>query len=257
MRNHNLFTALATGICVLAVATPVCAQARSFNIPAGSLKVALDSYARQSGRPVIYKADHVRGLRSRGFRGTATNTVALDAVLLNTGLSARADVSGAVAIVPAPSPAREGAGNQALPNAEIADAAEIVVTAQKREQRLQDVPVPVSVVNPAELARNNQVRLQDFASTVPGLSVMSLGNGGLTSVTIRGISSGAYTPATVAITVDDVPSYSGLASALTAARPDLDCQSACKRDPLSARKRDPLTRWRKVDRTRAFALRAA
>ncbi len=222
MRNHNLFTALATGICVLAVATPVCAQARSFNIPAGSLKVALDSYARQSGRPVIYKADHVRGLRSRGFRGTATNTVALDAVLLNTGLSARADVSGAVAIVPAPSPPREGAGNQALPNAEIADAAEIVVTAQKREQRLQDVPVPVSVVNPAELARNNQVRLQDFASTVPGLSVMSLGNGGLTSVTIRGISSGAYTPATVAITVDDVPSYSGLASALTAARPDLD-----------------------------------
>src|SRR5690606_30100820 len=37
----------------------------------------------------------------------------------------------------------------------------------------------------------------------------------------------------------------------------LDCQSACKRDPLSARKRDPLSRWRKVDRTRAFALRAA
>ena len=38
---------------------------------------------------------------------------------------------------------------------------------------------------------------------------------------------------------------------------DLMCQSACKRDPLSARKRDPLSRWRKVDRTRAFALRAA
>jgi hypothetical protein len=38
---------------------------------------------------------------------------------------------------------------------------------------------------------------------------------------------------------------------------NLVCQSACKRDPLSARKRDPLSRWRKVDRTRAFALRAA
>ena len=35
------------------------------------------------------------------------------------------------------------------------------------------------------------------------------------------------------------------------------CQSACKRDPLSARNRDPLSRWRNVDRTRAFALRAA
>ena len=39
--------------------------------------------------------------------------------------------------------------------------------------------------------------------------------------------------------------------------PTQKCQSACKRDPLSARKRDPLSRWRKVDRTRAFALRAA
>ncbi|MFZ2981948.1 MAG: hypothetical protein WA085_13030 [Sphingobium sp.] len=45
--------------------------------------------------------------------------------------------------------------------------------------------------------------------------------------------------------------------ALTEAQLLENCQSACKRDPLSARKRDPLSRWRKVDRTRAFALRAA
>ncbi|BBF68255.1 hypothetical protein SBA_ch1_04550 [Sphingomonas bisphenolicum] len=38
---------------------------------------------------------------------------------------------------------------------------------------------------------------------------------------------------------------------------DLACQSACKRDPLSARKRDPISRWRKVDLTRSPALRAA
>lgn len=35
------------------------------------------------------------------------------------------------------------------------------------------------------------------------------------------------------------------------------CQSACKRDPLSARKRDPLSGWRSVDVTGFLALRAA
>jgi hypothetical protein len=35
------------------------------------------------------------------------------------------------------------------------------------------------------------------------------------------------------------------------------CQSACKRDPLSARKRDPLSGWRSFDVTGFFALRAA
>ncbi len=35
------------------------------------------------------------------------------------------------------------------------------------------------------------------------------------------------------------------------------CQSASKRDPLSARKRDPLSGWRNVDVTGFLALRAA
>jgi len=35
------------------------------------------------------------------------------------------------------------------------------------------------------------------------------------------------------------------------------CQSASKRDPLSARKRDPLSGLRTVDVTRFLALRAA
>src|SRR3546814_11374828 len=52
-------------------------------------------------------------------------------------------------------------------------------------------------------------------------------------------------------------SSSTIAGTFTATHSDGGCQSACKRDPLSARKRDPLTRWRRVDRTRALALPAA
>ena len=99
---------------------------------------------------------------------------------------------------------------------------DIVVTAQKREQHLQDVPVPVTALSAQGLAEKNQVKLQDFAATVPGLNMTAVGNAGTTSISIRGINSGAYTPATVAVTLDDVPSYSGLASVFSPVRPDLD-----------------------------------
>lgn len=218
---------LAASVCVVAIVAPAHAQARQFNIRSGSLKQVLEIYTRQTGQQILYKISDVRTARSPGVRGSMSDAAALKVLLAGTGFEARSDPSGAFAIGRVGNAARLGTDDQSSgslsesePNAGPGE--EIVVTAQKREQRLQDVPVPVSVVSPTELARNNQVRLQDFASTVPGLSVMSLGNGGLTSITIRGVSSGAYTPATVAITIDDVPSYSGLASALTAVRPDLD-----------------------------------
>src|SRR6202795_1028832 len=48
---------------------------------------------------------------------------------------------------------------------------EILITAQKREERLQDVPIPVSVVSTTALTENNQVKLTDFYAEVPGLSI--------------------------------------------------------------------------------------
>src|SRR6185312_2196666 len=46
--------------------------------------------------------------------------------------------------------------------------AEIVVTAQKREERLQDVPVPVTAINTESLAQTSQLRLMDYYTQVPG-----------------------------------------------------------------------------------------
>jgi len=85
---------------------------------------------------------------------------------------------------------------------------EVVVTAQKKAERLQDVPVPVTVLNGDDLARDNITRMQDYFASVPGLSLLGggpYGNGG-PSVTIRGLSSsgfpGAQTP-TVGYVIDD------------------------------------------------------
>jgi outer membrane receptor protein involved in Fe transport len=80
---------------------------------------------------------------------------------------------------------------------------EILVTAQKREERLQDVPVPVTFLSGSALADTNQLRLQDFYETVPGL-VVSPNAQSIQQISIRGIAPGIGNP-TVGLTVDDVP----------------------------------------------------
>lgn len=65
---------------------------------------------------------------------------------------------------------------------------EIVVTAQRREQRLQDVPVAVSVVGGETLQRQNITSLNDMAVRLPNvrISTGTIAN----AITIRGVGSG-------------------------------------------------------------------
>lgn len=105
---------------------------------------------------------------------------------------------------------------QALPSADAASGPvseqpsqatpDIVVTAQKREQRLQDVPAAVSVLNTAALTETNQSRLRDYFASVPGFQASpSPGGGGQQTLVIRGISSGTIQNPTVGIMIDEVP----------------------------------------------------
>jgi iron complex outermembrane receptor protein len=82
---------------------------------------------------------------------------------------------------------------------------EIIVTAQKKSERLQDVPVPVTALSGQLLVDNNLVRLQDYYAQVPGLAVTPDDFNGAARLTIRGITSGGYSNPTVGITVDDIP----------------------------------------------------
>ena len=89
----------ACAISILAPAQAVAAQQNAISIPAGDLKTVLDTYARQTGRQLIYRSDQVRGARSPGARGAVSAQQALDAILSGTGFSARSDPSGAIAII--------------------------------------------------------------------------------------------------------------------------------------------------------------
>ncbi|WP_447764458.1 TonB-dependent receptor [Sphingopyxis panaciterrae] len=81
---------------------------------------------------------------------------------------------------------------------------EIVVTAQKREQRLQDVPMSVTALSGSELVDKNQVKIEDYFRSIPGLSLSPLAAGRY-NLSIRGVTTGVSTSPTVGITIDDVP----------------------------------------------------
>lgn len=99
---------------------------------------------------------------------------------------------------------------------------EVVVSAQKRDERLQDVPVPVTAINGLALTENNQLRLQEYFANAPGLSFNTDGTGE-TRLSIRGLGTGRGTVPTVGLTLDDVPLGSSTAkSSNQAYAPDID-----------------------------------
>lgn len=63
----------------------------------------------------------------------------------------------------------------------------IIVTAQKREEPLQDVPIAVTVLNQQLLQDSNVRDIKDMQILVPGLTVTSTQNEAITTARIRGI----------------------------------------------------------------------
>ncbi|WP_201515605.1 MULTISPECIES: TonB-dependent receptor [unclassified Sphingobium] len=74
-----------------------------------------------------------------------------------------------------------------LPGSDVNSLDEIVVTANRREESLQNVPVTVSVLNSEALRRDNIVSNQDLAGKVPSLVVgQNSGSRNTQSFTLRG-----------------------------------------------------------------------
>lgn len=99
----------------------------------------------------------------------------------------------------------------------------IIVTANKRSERLQDVPMAVSVLDDTRLERQNATSFTDYASQVPGLNIIS-GGEGWTQLVLRGVTSGSRQPnATVGTYIDDTPyGSSTIYSAGSMLTPDID-----------------------------------
>lgn len=191
-----------------------------FDIKPQALSSALDAFGVRTHRQILFTPALTADKTTAGISGELDTDAALAELLAGTGLTF-SDSDGTILIVqgtagggsPPPGggstathPNRLGAARQASPSEASGTPSpeEIVVTAQKREERLKDVPMPVSVLSAKSLVDNNQVLIKDYFSTIPAFYV-SPNFAGQQMLSIRGITTGGFTNPTVAILVDDVP----------------------------------------------------
>jgi iron complex outermembrane recepter protein len=89
---------------------------------------------------------------------------------------------------PVPQEQRTGAARAPAGTETTTDAVEeIIVTAQRRAERLQDVPISISVIGGASLDMSTAEGVTESLSRVPGVATTPALQGGGTQVTVRGV----------------------------------------------------------------------
>ncbi|MDO9489395.1 MAG: TonB-dependent receptor, partial [Sphingomonadaceae bacterium] len=117
------------------------------------------------------------------------------------------------ALIAVPALAQEAAPSAPATTAEVEDVQdgnEIVVTAQRREQKLQDVPLSVSALGTEALERAGIQTVGNIGNSIPNIQVnQTIGNTFGPLITIRGLAPSADTSLArdqpVGIYVDGVP----------------------------------------------------
>jgi iron complex outermembrane recepter protein len=212
-------------------------QSMTVDIDAQPLGEALNQLSSQTGLQIILHSRLARGLRSVRLVGEFTPQAALERLLADTGLRYEYLGPQAVAVVGPDDRARETGmkvsgsegGDVAAVRVAQADAVgksseqesasteedktadqleEIVVTAQKREQRLQDVPISLSVLSGRDLDRSTAQGVNEALSRVPGVAIRESTAGGNSMVTVRGVAAAGpqfFGSNPVAFYLDSVP----------------------------------------------------
>ncbi|MBL8553749.1 MAG: TonB-dependent receptor [Phenylobacterium sp.] len=83
--------------------------------------------------------------------------------------------------------------------------AELVVTAQKREEKLIEVPLSVQSLSGEAVERSGAAKVSDLTKLIPGASVVSSTTPGFETIQIRGVSSGTTGDGLVGYYIDDTP----------------------------------------------------
>ncbi len=222
LRKIFILLALATAGPVPAAG----ATGRDFDLPAQALADSLRAVGSQASVNVVFEPSAVRDKRAPALRGSYSVQEALQRLLDGTGLSVRVTNGGSFVIATADiagngvkgsGKAASGAalrlakgegfasadgsdtnGQQSSADSQSAQAAEesarqesgrleeVVVTATKRAENIQDVPISIAVLTAEDIDRRGLVNAEDYLRGIPGTSqVESMGGG--QAIVIRGI----------------------------------------------------------------------
>lgn len=191
-----LFSAAA--FCCMPAAAQVNARQYDFQIPAESLAAALTRFGITADQQVMFSPDLVKGRMAAPVSGRYTPVKALQLLLNGTGLTYEVTASNILLVKNA---ARQGAS---LSPAPIRTIEEVVVTAEKRSQNLQRVPVSLSAISGDSFDRKGIADMQDLSAHIPNLRFGSALNGGEYQIVIRGLfnpntTSGGDSPITYSV----------------------------------------------------------
>jgi len=226
-----LVAATALGTALLSFpATANPASSTAFNIPREDLSKALGAYSEQANVQLVMKAQDIRGRTARPITGDFPREQALHMMLLGSDIEAVWINDDTVAIKPKPLLRLASASSQRAdpaasppppPISSPSDTGEIVVMAQKRAERLVDVPISVTAQNAAQLTQAGVVNTADLTRVVPGLTFTF--QGAWAQPNIRGISTNVTGPGSdnpIALYLDGV--YMGNQIGIASDLPNVD-----------------------------------
>lgn len=224
----------------------------NINIPPQSIAQSLSDLSAQTDQMLLFSYAEVEPLKANPVVGKYTLQQALDIMLQGTGFSGSLTKQGVLMVSLSKSNATqkqaEGVESMTSKNkvlaaaigffvasgntqpivaqelgeeSEIWELDEIIVTAQKREQNIQDVPISIAAIGSKELRDLGIVNLQDLAGAVPGLTVQQGSN--ITKPTIRGIgATGGFSAPLIGFYLDDISTSGNPAYALDLRAYDLE-----------------------------------
>ena len=201
--HRRLKTALLGGAAAALLASAAMAQDASirFDIAAQDASSALNDFSRQSGVRVLFPFDAVAGKHVAGLHGDMTVQQALDTLAKATGLTVAAN-DGQTVTLTAPQ-----SGSAAGDGADQGTVQALIVTAQKREEDIQDVPIAISAFTQEDLTRSQVAGGPDLMTQVPNMTFTKT-NFTSYSIQIRGIGTQAISATTdpaVAVAFNNTP----------------------------------------------------
>ena len=199
-------TALMAGCAGVALGTalPAAASAegpaREYSIASQELGDALRAFAMTSGHDVVFDPAVVQGRTTAGVKGEVSDEDALRTLLQGTDLAFEQTASGGF-VVRAP---RFRAAEAETAGGTVDT---LVVTAQKREEDIQDVPIAISAFTQEDLTRSQVAGGPDLITQVPNMTFTKT-NFSSYSVQLRGIGTQAISATTdpaVAVAFNNTP----------------------------------------------------
>ena len=197
---RGLLLCSAIGVGLLAASAAAAQEQIGINIEPQPLVSALNAFGVQTGQPVISTPELTASKLSPGVRDTDDPAIALTQLLVGTGLSYRCS-GDTYLIVPAPQagPALARCVNQggagATEGSEGGTVEALIVTAQKREENIQDVPIAISAFSQKELEAQKIEGGFDLLKAIPNVT-FSKNNFTSYNFSIRGVGTKAISATT-------------------------------------------------------------